>query len=175
MDGFPTHPDYCQFISVPSYTDLKHLGCLKLFGFERWLHVYLLSMFTHFHLFMTLTQSCSPLSPPWLLLGSNGIGAKTKNWSLLQWRIISFSKGCSLADPKSNYKSTLSHLERSNVHGDLCFSSSSTPTVGEGQEEATKIIREIEQLCYEERLKSWGCLAWRREYSGETLLWPFSA
>jgi len=40
---------------------------------------------------------------------------------------------------------------------------------------ATKMIRGMEHLSYEERLRSWGCSAWRREDPEETLLWPSSA
>ena len=46
--------------------------------------------------------------------------------------------------------------------------------VGAGPEEATKMIQGLEHLSYEERVESWGCSAWRREGSGDTLWQPSS-
>ena len=36
------------------------------------------------------------------------------------------------------------------------------------QRRATKMVRGLEHLSYEDRLRQWGCLAWRREGSRET-------
>jgi len=38
------------------------------------------------------------------------------------------------------------------------------------QRKARKMVRGLEHLCCEDG--SWGCSAWRREGSGDTLLWP---
>jgi len=60
-------------------------------------------------------------------------------------------------------------------------SPSAATALGEGllrllacPEETTTMIRGLEHLCCEERLRSWGCSAWRREGSGETLSWPLN-
>jgi len=42
------------------------------------------------------------------------------------------------------------------------------------QRRSTKMIGGIEHLAYKKRLKSWGSSSWRREGSGEILLWPSS-
>ncbi|KAK4827997.1 hypothetical protein QYF61_022774 [Mycteria americana] len=41
------------------------------------------------------------------------------------------------------------------------------------QRRVTKMVIGLEHLSYEKKAESWDCLAWRRESSGETFLWPF--